>query len=280
MYCKKITFVVFTFNEEGRVERAVRNFRPYGKVLIVDNHSTDKTVELACRLGADVLRHKNRGWVEDDVTVARVKEAVSTPWLYWGFSDEILDQQTMMAMLEIIEAGQHSIVNIARKNYYYGEFCHEAYCNTQNRAFLKDAINFAGNRIHHFGTPTVDDSAIATLDPKRHFVHHFISNTAKSYLRSLDAYSDIEAIDSLTPSPCGTALRVLRGFFGHYVLRGGRRAGRAGFYLGLQMVYYSVLLAMKAYERDQDLTTTTIERHNNVVRDRLLRSLEQEEPMQ
>jgi hypothetical protein len=34
MYSEKITFVLFMFNEEKRVERAVRNFNRHGRVLI------------------------------------------------------------------------------------------------------------------------------------------------------------------------------------------------------------------------------------------------------
>lgn len=84
MFSKQITFVLFMFNEEARIERAVRNFLPYGRVLVVDNHSTDRTVEIAKSLGADVLLHKNQGWVEDEHTTSVVKSVVQTPWLYWG----------------------------------------------------------------------------------------------------------------------------------------------------------------------------------------------------
>jgi len=186
MFSKQITFVLFMFNEEARIERAVRNFLPYGHVLVVDNHSTDRTVEIARELGAEVLMHKNPGWVEDEHTTSVVKMAVRTPWLYWGFSDEIVDRPTMEAMLAAVEGGKCSIVNIARKNYYYGEFTHDAYRNTQTRAFKKEAVDFRGNVIHGFGIPTVPESDICQLDPDKYFVHHFISNTAKSYMGSLD----------------------------------------------------------------------------------------------
>lgn len=273
MFSKQITFVLFMFNEEARIERAVRNFLPYGRVLVVDNHSTDCTVEIAKSLGADVLLHKNLGWVEDEHTTSVVKATVQTPWLYWGFSDEIVDRRTMEAMLTAIEAGKCSIINIARKNYYYGEFCHDAYRNTQHRAFKKDAIDFRGNVIHGFGKATVPDSDIVYLDPETYFVHHFISNTAKSYMASLDRYTDIEARHTPSLPPLKMLIRMARGFLGHYFVKGGRRAGRAGMYLGLLMAFYRLLLSMKSYENEQQLDTASIEARNNVVRDRLLDEL-------
>lgn len=278
MFSNKITFVLFMFNEEARIERAVRNFLPYGRVLVVDNHSTDRTVELARTLGADVLLHKNPGWVEDEHTTSVVKAAVQTSWIYWGFSDEIVDRATMDAMLTAIESNRCSIVNIARKNYYYGEFCHDAYRNTQHRAFKKDAIDFTGNVIHSFGRATVPESDIVYLDPERYFVHHFISNTAKSYMGSLDRYTDIESAHTEPMRPLQMILRMMRGFLGHYFLRGGRHAGRAGVYLGLQTSMYTLMLAMKAYERVHGLTTQTIEARNNRIRDELLVPLEANDP--
>lgn len=276
MFSKQITFVLFMFNEEARIERAVRNFLPYGHVLIVDNHSTDRTVEIARTLGAEVLLHKNPGWVEDEHTTSVVKAAVRTPWMYWGFSDEIVDRQTMDAMLAAVEGGQCSIINITRKNYYYGEFCHDAYRNTQHRAFKKDAIDFRGNVIHGFGKATVPDSDVVRLDAETYFVHHFISNTAKSYMGSLDRYTDIEAMHSQPMPPLKMLLRMVRGFVGHYFVKGGRKAGRAGFYLGLQTSMYTLMLCMKAYERVSDVSTRTIESRNNVTRDQLLVDLERD----
>jgi len=277
MYSDKITFVLFMFNEEARVDRAVRNFIKHGRVLIVDCFSTDRTCEIAISLGAEILKYQNHGWVEDEVTTDLIKATVKTPWIYWGFADEIVDRATMDAMIAAVEGERYAIVNIARKNYYYGEFCHDAYESTQNRAFKKEAIDFKGNRIHSFGKTTVPESAILYLDPNDHWVHHFISNTAKVYNRSLDSYSDIEAADAPLPSPLKMLVRMIGGFVRNYFVRGGRKAGRAGLYLGMQMAFYQLMIAMKAYEREHKLVKETIEDRNNKIRDGLLAELERGE---
>jgi glycosyltransferase involved in cell wall biosynthesis len=274
MYSDKITFVLFMFNEEARVERAVRNFNKYGRVLIVDCFSTDRTCEMAIALGAEIFKYQNHGWVEDEETTSIIKATVKTPWIYWGFADEIVGRATMDEMIAAIEGGKYAIVNIARKNYYYGEFCHAAYCGTQNRAFLKDAIDFRGNRIHHFGKATVPESSILRLDPAKHCVHHFISNTAKVYFRSIDGYTDIDAADAPMRSPVMLLIRMTAGFLGNYFFRGGHRAGKAGFYFGMMNALYQLMVSMKAYERKHDLVKLTIEDRNNRIRDELLADLE------
>jgi hypothetical protein len=272
MFCDQLTFVIFTFNEEARIERAVRNFAGCGRVLVVDNHSTDRTRELAEQAGATVLLHKNPGWVEDERTTSVVKAAVATPWIYWAFADEMVDRAAMQAIVQAVESDRWAIVRIARKNYYYGVFCHDAHADALNRVFKKDAIDFTGNAIHHFGRTTVPDSQILALDPSKYFVHHFISNTAKTYLRTMDGYTDVESRGAGPHSALRIVLKIAKVFAGNYLWRGGYKAGLPGLFFTLQFAYYDALLNMKRYEVDRDLSFGTIEDRNNAVRERLLKT--------
>jgi len=272
-FCEQITFVIFTCNEELRVERAVRNFVNAGRVLVVDNYSADRTRELAERHGATVLLHKNAGWVEDEHTVSVVKAAVQTPWIYWAFADEMLDCRTLIALIDAVESQTCSVVSIVRKNYYYGAFCHDAATGPTNRAFRKEAIDFTGNEIHHFGKPTVPEAQIRHLNPSEHLIHHFISNTAKTYLRSMDAYTDIEAQKAAPISALKMMVRITRIFLNNYLLRGGHKAGLPGLYLVIQSMYYEALVNMKRYEVAHQLAFDTIESVNNAMRDRILADL-------
>ncbi len=271
MRSDKITFVVFTFNEEARVERAIWNFGQSGRVLVVDNYSTDRTEEIALAAGAEVIKHKNPGWVEDEYTASVVKDAVKTPWIYWGFADEMISRSAMSAMLHAIESDTYSIVSLVRKNYYYGEFLYDAYASPQNRAFRKEAIDFTGNTIHKFGTATVPESRIFRLDSKAFWIHHFISNTAKSNLNSMNRYTDIEVERINAVSSTRMIIYLIRSLFGNLLLKGGYKAGSAGLLYIMQMAFYNVVLAVKSYEKTHQLSTSSIEERNNIIRDGLLR---------
>ena len=267
-----ITFVLFTSNEEQRVERVILNFLKFGKILLVDNESTDRTREIALQYDCDVLINKNAGWVEDELTTTRVKAAVKSEWIYWGFADEMVGAETMDAILFAVNSGKYDIVNLARKNYYYGEFCHDAFAARTNRVFRKDSIDFNGNKIHSFGR--VDPKARIHELPLEHYVHHFISNTAKSYLHAMDRYTDIERTeDRPVPSMIRLILSGGKTIAGNLLFRRGYKAGTAGHFLVAQMVYYQWLSAMKLYERKALLDRGTIERKNDVFRDQILRSL-------
>lgn len=54
----KIAAIILTYNEEKHIERCILNAQKYAqKVFVVDSFSTDKTVEIARRLGAEVYQH-------------------------------------------------------------------------------------------------------------------------------------------------------------------------------------------------------------------------------
>jgi glycosyltransferase involved in cell wall biosynthesis len=264
-----ITFIIFTFNEEGRVERAIKNMMKCGRILIVDNESTDSTIAIAQRYGCDVLTNRNAGWVEDEVTAARVKARVQTPWIYWGFADEMIDRTTAEAFLSAIRTDKYDIINIARKNYYYGQFCRNMGVDRMNRIFRKDAISFEGNKLHNFGRP-ISGARILEL-PRTYFVHHFISNTAKSYLSVMDRYSDMESMEKRpAPSVGRLVASTLKLIVLNFIFRRGYRARTPGLFLMCNIIYYRWLSAMKAYESHLALDRESIERGNDGVRDCIL----------
>jgi len=273
-FSSKVTFVIFTYNEQLRIDRAIRNFIKYGKVLVVDNFSSDSTVEIAKKHNCDILMNKNPGWVEDEITTGRVFDAISTEWIYWAYADELIERKSLERIISIIESDQHDIISITRKNYYYGRFCHDAFADRLNRVFRVGAIDFTSNKIHEFGKRLVADSRVYTL-PEDLFVHHFISNTATSYLKVMDKYTDIQAPrESKYKSKFMLLLQSSKCFITNYFINGAYKAGSAGFYLVLNMAYYVILLSMKKYEHDYSLTGDKIERLNNSHRDDILKTIE------
>ena len=273
MLLSNLTFVVSTFNESARIGRVIENFKPFGRVLIVDNYSEDNTVEIARTHGCDVLMNKNQGWTEDEETVTNVKQAVKTEWIYWGFADEMLEKTSIEEMAAVIASEKYDVVSILRKNHYYGRFCHGAFADRAPRAFRKSAIDFTGNKIHSFGTLMVPKERVCILEGK-YFIHHFISNTAKSYLAVIDRYTDVEMHETgRTGGVARIVIAPLRMFVKNFLIMGGYRGGIPVFFLVCQMVIYRWLAVMKLYEAQNGVNRNQIERSNDKIRDRILSQL-------
>jgi glycosyltransferase involved in cell wall biosynthesis len=268
-----ITFVIFTYNEENRIERVIRNFKNYGKILIADNKSTDRTQEIALSHGCEILiREKQYIFVENQEMVSLIYEKVTTDWIYWGFADEMLDKITLIKIKEAVESGKYDIISMDRKNYFYGEFCYDIYNGYNFKIFKKNAIDFIGNHIHGLGKPIVSGERIFKM-PEKYFVHHFISNTASSYLNVINKYTEaeLESKFKVKKSKLNFLLIVVYYYLKNIFFSRGYKAGFNGLALTELMLTYAVIRNMKHYEKQNLLSTLAIEKKNNLIRDQLLK---------
>ena len=61
----KISTVIITYNEEKHIARCLASIEEISdEILIVDSHSTDRTVEIAKEMGAKIILHQFVGHIE------------------------------------------------------------------------------------------------------------------------------------------------------------------------------------------------------------------------
>lgn len=95
-----LTIIILTKNEEKNLEKCIRSFHNIAKrLVIVDSYSTDGTVELAKKLGAEVYEHPFENHAEQ-FNWAIQNIGVSTEWVMKVDADEEL---TLKLVLEIQE---------------------------------------------------------------------------------------------------------------------------------------------------------------------------------
>ena len=84
-----ITVVILTKNEEANIERCINSVKDWvARVVVVDSGSTDRTVEFAEKLGAEIYHHepfvdyaKQFNWAIDNTNI-------STKWVFRFDADE------------------------------------------------------------------------------------------------------------------------------------------------------------------------------------------------
>lgn len=269
----QITFLLFTYNEARRIEYALRCFQPFGRTVVMDNHSTDETVAIARRFGAEVYDHDHPGYVEEESVAANALAKVATDWVYWAYCDEILPKPLLRKLNEIAEEGKYKLVNIPRKNLHYGVETLNFDSGGKNpRFFRKDSIDFTGTRIHQFGQFTGSPDQVLNLPVEDRFsIYHCSTYNIQKFEQVHSRYSEIEAYGGGSFLPRRLFLVPLRKFFYYYFRRGAWKSGWPGFIMVMQYCFFLFNIQAKRWEREHGITLESIEKNYDKVKERLLK---------
>lgn len=88
---QSISTIILTYNEERHIERCISNaFRFSSQVYLVDSYSSDKTVEIAERLGAKVYQNKWENNYAKQLNWGLENLPIETEWVFRLDADEYL----------------------------------------------------------------------------------------------------------------------------------------------------------------------------------------------
>lgn len=104
-----ISTIVLTYNEELHIRRCLENAKRYAAhVFVVDSFSTDRTVEIARSLGAQVVQHefinysKQFNWALQNLPIA-------TEWVWRQDADEILSDELIEELPKCLASAQPTV---------------------------------------------------------------------------------------------------------------------------------------------------------------------------
>src|SRR3989344_6175570 len=248
-----ITFVLFSFNEEKRIEYTVRNLIKYGEVLILDDGSTDKTKEIAENLGAKVVRRPANPlyYTETQAMLDFAKSHISTPWIYWSYVDNLLPKTLLEKMAEISRQGKIKIVHIPIFTYLWGETKYEVIRAAYANFFHRDYVDFRGNRMHGLGKFLGKDGEILELPWKKEYaIRHFSLYDLNKFVSGHLNYAQREAEEKYKEGRRFSVLFMLGSPLKYFWLfyKRGWRLGVKGLYIALLYSYFRLMVAVKLYE--------------------------------
>ncbi len=82
-----LTIVIVTYNEEKNIKECIVSCNSIAdRILVLDNYSTDRTIEIAKQLGADVVQSKSH--VRDRIEYALSNETITSEWVLFLDADE------------------------------------------------------------------------------------------------------------------------------------------------------------------------------------------------
>jgi glycosyltransferase involved in cell wall biosynthesis len=100
----KISATIITLNEERNIARAIESLRCCDEIVVVDSGSTDRTTEIAEKLGARVVEMNWRGYAGQKNYAS---DQAANDWILSIDADESLSEALEAEIWHIKKAGPH-----------------------------------------------------------------------------------------------------------------------------------------------------------------------------
>jgi len=98
---KTLGLAIITKNEERLIKKCIQSVPFATQIVIVDSHSTDKTVEIAKSCGAEVITRSWEGYAKQKQYAI---EQLKTDWVLALDGDEYLSKELQDEIIEIIKS--------------------------------------------------------------------------------------------------------------------------------------------------------------------------------
>lgn len=246
----KISAIILTKNDAMRIKGCLASVSWADETIIVDNGSTDKTMEIARRAGAKVIEE------EPYVNFGKLRnlgrEKAVGDFLLYVDSDEIVTLQLKEEILDLVKNFNPGVSPVAyfisRKNYYFGQPWPVQ--DKMERFFWKKGLVSWEGKLHE--SPKISGIVSKLRNPLLHNTHR----TLEEMLKKTNEWSEVEAdLRFLDGHPAIVPWRLIRvmmtAFYNSFIKQGGWRAGARGWIESIFQSYSAFITYSKLWEKQQ-----------------------------
>lgn len=248
-----LSVVVVTKNEEENIDLCLGSVHGWAdEIVVVDDQSTDKTVELAGKFTDKVFHRKmdvegaHRNWAYAQA---------SNDWVLSLDADERVTPELREEISQIIARPEHALYTIPRRNYignYWVKYGGQ-YPSAQLRLFRKGCFRYEETYVH----PRAFSEG-TTGHLKSDIIHHSYRDFAH-FLQKLNGQTSLEAKkwaeDGRNIKMSKALWRAFDRFLRTYIRKKGYKDGFIGFMVAYFASVYQVMSYAKywqiKYERDR-----------------------------
>lgn len=106
-----LTTIILTFNEEKNIANAINSIKNLSKrIIVVDSYSTDKTVEIAKSLGAEVIQHPFENQAKQFIYAIDYL-MINTQWIMRLDADEMISIDAVKEIEDICLTNKNTDIN-------------------------------------------------------------------------------------------------------------------------------------------------------------------------
>lgn len=240
----KISATIITHNEERNLPRAIESLRCADEIVVVDSGSTDRTVQLAEKLGARVIDSPWPGYAKQKNFAA---ERAEHDWILSLDADESLSEALEAEIWRLKKTGpQHDAYTMPRLARYLGRWIRHSgwYPDRKIRLYHRAKGTWVGDFVHE---SLKVDGAIGHMEGN---LLHFTCDSLSEHMKSLDRYTTLAAEQLVANKTEVTWARLLCEppwtFLNTYVIKAGFLDGVEGLAIANMAALYNFLKYAKA----------------------------------
>ena len=246
-----LSVVLMTKNEAARLAGCLERVAGWADdIVIIDDCSTDGTVEIARRFAAQVISHPSED--NHDAQWNRGIERASSEWILHIDADELVTPELQAAIDQALTAPQgHSAFEMMRKNFFLGHpMRYGGWYHRHLVLFRRDRARCVGQGIH---VQLRVDGTIGRLDAE---LEHYPFSSLTQFIERQNHYTSVEAglMTDAQPRVRRAALiyqllwRPMKLFRKSYVRNLGMREGWYGLVFGLLYAFVHTLRWAKVWQ--------------------------------
>ena len=247
-----ITAVISVKNEAHQILSCIESVKQLvDHIIIVDDQSSDNTVQLCVDNGCDVVSGVDSGNVE--LLNKQGFKLVKTGWILRIDADERITPKLAVELHRLSTDASISAISFARKNEMFGRLIEYGgwFEATQLRFFRADKWNQNWSGFIHTH-PKINGKIVAIDKHNFHSIHLDYQNIRQFVQRSFHRYAFIEAKMLVKqgdkPSIVNMLYRPLKKSFGKYFIRRGFMDGKHGLVLALLLGVYELLIQLYIWD--------------------------------
>lgn len=246
-----ISVIILTKNEEPRIKGCINSVLWADEIIIVDNGSTDNTVEIAKKSGAVVYEIKEQNFSHLREFGAQKSK---NDWILYIDADEIVPDTLKNEICSIIEKFNPSIspvgYSITRTNMYLGNVLWPVK-DSMMRLFYKKALIGWQGELHESAKINGASQFL-----KESLIHH-THRTLEEMVSKTNVWSETEAnlrISAHHPAivPWRIVRVMLTAFWNSYIRQKGWKAGVGGMIESMYQAFSMFITYAKVWEKQQN----------------------------
>ena len=199
----KISATIITYNEERNLPRAIESLRCADEIVVIDSGSSDRTVEIAEKLGARVVECSMAGLRESEKPGGGRSRRID--WILSLDADESLSESLEAEIWQLKKNGpQFDAYTMPRMAQYLGRWIRHSgwYPDRKVRLYHRGKAKWVGEFVHE---SVRVDGRVGDLDSN---LLHFTCSSLSEHLKTMDRYTTLAAEQLLAREGKAHASRV------------------------------------------------------------------------